>query len=98
MTVPIDFRLEAVDEVDAVFLWYEDQRPGLGEEFLSAFLEQLDRIGENPEGWAVIHRKIRACPMRAFPYVIYYRLRSDRINIVAVQHGHRHPRGWRRRA
>jgi hypothetical protein len=72
MTVPINFRPEAVEEIDATFQWYEEQRGGLGEEFFSAFLSQLDRIRENPEGWAVLYRKIRACPMRRFPYVIYY--------------------------
>ncbi len=98
MTVPIHFRPEAVDEIDATFQWYEEQRAGLGEEFLSALLDQLDRMQQNPEGWAVLYRKIRACPMRRFPYVIYYRVLPDRINIVAVQHGHRDPRAWRRRA
>jgi plasmid stabilization system protein ParE len=98
MNLPVDFRLEAVEEVDAAFTWYEEQRPGLGEEFFTAFLERLDRIQENPEGWAVLYRKIRACPMRRFPYVIYYRVLPDRISVIAVQHGHRHPRAWRRRA
>jgi len=49
MTVPINFRPEAVEEIDATFQWYEEQRGGLGEEFLSAFLSQLDGIRENPE-------------------------------------------------
>jgi plasmid stabilization system protein ParE len=98
MTLPFDFRPEAVEEIDATFHWYEEQRAGLGEEFFSAFLHQLDRIQESPEGWAVLYRNIRACPMRRFPYVIYYRLRSDRINVIAIQHGHRNPRAWRRRA
>ena len=36
MTVPINFRPEAVEEIDATFQWYEERRGGLGEEFLSA--------------------------------------------------------------
>jgi plasmid stabilization system protein ParE len=98
MTLPIDFRLEAVDEVDAAYAWYEEQRAGLGEEFLAAFLAQLERIQENPAGWAIRNRKVRACPMRRFPYVLYYRMLPDRINVIAVQHGHRNPHSWRRRA
>jgi plasmid stabilization system protein ParE len=97
MTVSINFRPEAVEEIDATFQWYEEQRGGLGEEFFSAFLSQLDRIRDNPEGWTVLYRKIRACPMRRFPYVIYYRFLSDQINVIAVQHGHRNPHAWRRR-
>jgi hypothetical protein len=48
MTVTINFRLEAVEEIDATFQWYEEQRGGLGEEFFSAFLSQLDRFGRIP--------------------------------------------------
>ncbi len=98
MSLPIDFHLEAVDEVDAAFAWYDDQRIGLGEEFLEALLGRLEQIQESPEAWAVLYRKIRACPMRRFPYIIYYRVLADRINIIAVQHGHRNPKEWRRRA
>ena len=98
MTLPIELRLEAVADVDAAYAWYEKQRAGLGEEFLSAFLEKLDLICDNPEAWALLFRKIRACTMERFPYVIYFRNLSDRVDIVAVQHGSRHPRNWRRRA
>ena len=98
MTLPIDIRLEAVDEVHAACEWYDEQRAGLGEEFLESLLKQLNDIQARPEGWAVLYRKIRACPMRRFPYIIYYRILPDQINVVAVQHGHRSPRAWRSRA
>ena len=98
MTLPIDFHLEAVNEVDAAYDWYDEQRRGLGEEFLETLLQQLDDIQARPESWAVLYRKIRACPMRRFPYIIYYRVLPERINVVAVQHGHRSPRAWRSRA
>jgi hypothetical protein len=50
MKLPLDFHPEAVEEVDAAYAWYEQNRAGLAEGFFSAFLEQLDRIQENPEG------------------------------------------------
>jgi plasmid stabilization system protein ParE len=98
MTTPIDFRSEAVEEIDDAFTWYEEQRVGLGDEFLFAFLARIHDLQEDPQRWAVLYRKIRACPMRRFPYIIYYRLLDDCINVIAVQHGHRNPRAWRRRA
>ncbi len=97
MSLPIDFEIDAVDDVDGAFAWYENEQAGLGERFLEAILDQLDRIQENPEAHAILYRKTRACPIRGFKYVIYFRLLDDRINIVAVQHGHRNPRAWRRR-
>jgi plasmid stabilization system protein ParE len=97
VSLPIEFRLEAVEEVDVAYAWYDEQRAGLGEEFFAALLAQLERIEQNPQGWAVGYRGIRACPMRRFPYVVYYRFLNESIDIVAVQHGHRSPRAWRRR-
>ena len=97
MKLPVDFELEAIDDVDSAFVWNENERTGLGEEFLNELLEQLDRIQENPEAYAVLYRKVRASSMQRFSYVIYYRILPDRINVVAVQHGHRNPRAWRRR-
>jgi plasmid stabilization system protein ParE len=98
MNPPIAIGFEATDEVDTAYRWYENQRVGLGEEFLAILLGQLERIQENPEAWAVVYRNIRACPLRRFPYVVYFRIRSDQIEVVAVQHAHRNPRAWRRRA
>lgn len=98
MTLPIDFRIEAVEEVDVAYDWYEEQRAGLGEAFLEALLKHIDDIQASPAGRAVLYRGIRACAMRRFPYVIYYRVLPERINVVAVQHGHRSPRAWKSRA
>ena len=98
MSLPIDFHVEAVGEIDAAFDWYESQREKLGVEFLEALLKQFERIQVNPEAYAILWRQVRASPMRRFPYIIYYRLLADRINVIAVQHGHRNPGAWRRRA
>ena len=78
-------------------MWYEEERPGLGEEFLQSIRESLARIGENPRLFAIVHRRIRATMARRFPYVIYFRVERARILVIAIQHGHRDPAAWRRR-
>jgi plasmid stabilization system protein ParE len=35
--------------------------------------------------------------VKRFPYVVYYRVHPDRIEVIAVLHGSRHPRTWRGR-
>jgi plasmid stabilization system protein ParE len=98
MTLPLEYRAEVHDEIVEAYRWHEAQRQGLGEEFLAEVRDQLDRIQENPEAHAVLYRKVRACLIQRFKYVIYYRFLEDSINVIAVQHGHRNPRAWRRRA
>src|SRR5437879_2729484 len=97
MNLPIDFESEALDDADAAIAWYEKERAGLGGEFLTELLDELERIQDNPELNAVLYRRVRASAMRRFAYVVYYRVLPDRLDIVAVQHGHRNPRDWRRR-
>jgi plasmid stabilization system protein ParE len=98
MSLPFVYRAEVRDEIDQAFARYDRQRQGLGEEFLTALQRQLELIGQNPEMYAEFYRRVRGAPMRRFPYVVYYRIQTDRIEVIAVQHGSRHPRRWRSRS
>lgn len=77
--------------------WYEEQREGLGDEFLEAVREKLDEIQQSPLHHPAGHRQVRRAQTRRFPYIIYYRDLAERIDVVAVMHGHRNPRSWRTR-
>ena len=78
--------------------WYEGQREGLGIEFLTAVEKVFAYVSEFPESYAVEYRAVRRAGMRRFPYVVYYRIKGDTVEILAVLHGRRHPRVWRSRA
>lgn len=93
MNLPLVFRPEARDEIDAAYAWYEQQRVGLGEEFLSAIREVLDRIEQTPSVYAPVYRDVRRGLTRRFPYGLFYRVEADRIVVLAVYHSHRDPRG-----
>jgi plasmid stabilization system protein ParE len=98
MTLPLIFRPETRDEIDEAYTWYEQRRPGLGEQFLAVLRKHLTRIQDKPEMYAAVYRDVRCSPMRRFPYVVYYRLESQRIVVLAVQHGRRNPWRWKSRA
>lgn len=91
-------RPAAAADVDEAFLWYEGQRPGLGNEFLEAAQAVITAISERPHLYAVIHRNTRRALVRRFPYSIYYRIYDDVVVIVACMHGRRSPRRWQVRA
>jgi plasmid stabilization system protein ParE len=46
--MPIVVRPAAAADTDEAFLWYERQRPGLGEEFLEALQSTRDSIAAHP--------------------------------------------------
>ena len=86
----------AADIEDAVS-WYEQQRPGLGVEFLEAVDHVLRAIVDNPRLAPVVQRNTRRRLLSRFPYGIYYRVYPDIVVVVACMHGRRDPRRWRSR-
>lgn len=42
---PLTLRDEALEEIQEAFGWYEEQRPGLGREFLDAVYVMLAAVG-----------------------------------------------------
>jgi toxin ParE1/3/4 len=97
MSHPLIILPDAEQDLAEGRVWYEGQRTGLGVEFLTAVDEAFDRIRENPELYAAQYKSVRRSGLNRFPYVVYYRIVSDRIEVIAVQHGSRSARRWRSR-
>jgi toxin ParE1/3/4 len=97
MTLAAVFRPEAQADVLQTRDWYERQQPGLGEIFSVALNEAVIRIEAMPLMYAMVFRGVRRGKLRTFPYLIYYRTLSDRIEVIAVLHGSRDPKLWQER-
>ena len=78
--------------------WYEQQRIGLGLEFLAAVDAAIVRIEENPRigsrALGVEDDDIRRIFVRRFPYHVVYIELPDRVQILAVAHDRRRPAYW----
>jgi plasmid stabilization system protein ParE len=96
MTLPVVLTHEAEAEFDEAADWYE-RTAGLGAEFVARIRDALSRIGSMPELHAVVYQDIRRAVIRRFPYNIYYRVRADRVEVIAVFHGRRDPSVWQKR-
>src|SRR5437763_1948568 len=77
--------------------WYDSKAAGLGRDFLREVDRQFELIESNPLLYAPIYRGVRGCQPRRLPYVIYYRIRGDIIQMIAVRHGRQHHSTWRNR-
>lgn len=71
--------------------WYEDQRPGLGDEFRSTADDLIRRIVERPRLYPEVYRKVRRAVLRRFPYLLYYVLSRDAVVVLACLHSKRDP-------
>ena len=92
MKRPLLIRSLAAKDLASAKLWYERQRPGLGDEFLAAASDALRRIEEHPELLPVYYRDYRRVLVERFPYKIFYRILEDRIRILPIRHTSR--RNW----
>lgn len=93
----VQFLSPAQQELDDAFQWYEDQMPGLGQEYLTEIDEAVHRITTWPGAQTVLRGAMRRCLVRRFPYGLIYGIDERTIVIVAVAHLHRKPFYWTRR-
>ena len=98
MKLPIRLSEEADAEMADAARWYEQNRAGLGLEFLTAVdaavarIEENPRIGSRPPG--VDDEDIRRVFVRRFPYHVVYIELPDRLQVLAVAHDRRRPAYW----
>jgi plasmid stabilization system protein ParE len=60
--------------------------------------ELIERIAARPRSYSAIFRRVRAARVHRFPFVAYYRVHANRIEVLAVLHGSRDPQVWKDRA
>ena len=98
MTLRIVFRGAAKSEFEDAAVRYDEQRPGLGEEFTIEIEQAVAKAAAAPERYPIIFGDIRRAVARRFPFSVYFRIRSDSMVVLAVFHGRRNPVIWKRRA
>ena len=92
------FTSSATLDIQAASRWYDAEQPGLGRAFQDELWRVLDLLVANPEIGPIAHRDLRRVMTRKFPYVLYYRLKDDIVEVRACLHQRRHPRVAARRA
>ena len=88
---------EAEQDIVAAYDWYEQRRPGLGEDFLSCVDACIQGICRTPDRYAKVHEDYRRAIVRRFPYVVFYEYFSEVVTIYCVFHTARDPAKWRDR-
>jgi toxin ParE1/3/4 len=97
VSLPVVLRAEAEAEFDEAFDFYDARRVGLGSTFASAIQAVFRSIAVNPLIHGVVLADIRKAVVRRFPFCIYYRPHTDRIEVLAVFHTSRDPKIWQGR-
>ena len=97
MHFDVRFTEQAKDDLADAYDWYEQRRPGLGEEFLSCFEASLHKLARTPLMYPKIYKEFRRVVIRRFPYSILYEFEDEILTVFAVFQSSRDPDKWKRR-
>ena len=90
---------ETLAEIDATVAWYDEQRAGLGLEFVAEVRHTLTELRAAP-GVSTPARSVRAAAqvrrrrVRRFPYAIVFAEAANEYVVIAVMHLRRRPGYW----
>jgi len=84
----VEVSASAKADIARAAVWYENQKEGLGDMFLTAILDTIDRIALNPEGYAKAIKEARKAEVESFPYSVWFRVKDD-VLVIACLHGKR---------
>ena len=87
----------AVKEIEEASDYFEEQRPGLGHEFILAYEEALQQIHAFPGAWSNVEDNCRRRRLKKFIYGVVYRIHEGAIYVVVVMHMRRKPGYWKER-
>ena len=95
LTILHDAELESAEAA----AWYDDQRSGLGDEFLTELAEAFSRIRHDRQVFARLETytgayAVRRCVLRRFPYLVVFTCLAEETLVVAVAHARRKPLYW----
>ena len=79
------------DDVELAFAWYERQRRGLGFEFLDCVEVALKNIIDYPEMYQKKYSCLRGCPIRRFPFSLFYTIEDNEIVVHSVFDNRQNP-------
>jgi plasmid stabilization system protein ParE len=72
------------DDLELAFAWYERQRRGLGFDFLDCVETAIRNIITYPEMYQIRYKVFRGCPIRRFPFSIFYTIEQNEIVVHSI--------------
>jgi len=94
----VNIQPQASAEAEEAAAWYENQRPGLGAEFVLELDAAIERAAKNPNIYVILYQTARRVLLHRFPYAVYFVHESSVIEVFAILHQQRNQLVWQKRA
>ena len=80
----LEIKEEAVLDIKEAYLYYEEQKTGLGNRFLETLESYLERVQKYPEHYQIKRKPYREAFIKNFLYIIIYEIEGNKIIVHAV--------------
>src|SRR5437763_6021696 len=71
--------------------------PELGDSFKAEIDKAVKKVADDPGRWPEFGRTFRWVKTRKFPYILYFQVSENSVDVLAVAHGRRRLRYWKKR-
>jgi len=93
----IQFIKETLFDIEAVVIWYEEQRLGLSYDFELCLEAGIEEVLRDPEAFQKRYKQVKIRFISRFPFGIHYVIIENQITIIGVFHTSRSPKNWSKR-
>ena len=93
----VEFHPEVEFDLLQAHEFYEEQRAGLGDEFILCAEASLNYISRQPRHFPKIFSHTRHCLIKRFPYGVFYIIIKNTVYVTAIVHLSRNPKVWNKR-
>jgi len=89
----------AQQDIEESFKWYNNQKKGLGNQFINRIRAKVARLKQNPFIFQIRYSQIRTAIIDQFPFLIHYYIDEiqKQIVVIAVLHTSKNPEIWNER-
>ena len=81
MRFKILFDPDSKRDIQAVILWYNERKKGLGKDFYTFLRIEIERLRQNPY-FQVRYDNVRCLPLRKYPFMIHFTI--DQTNSIVI--------------
>lgn len=92
----IRFEARATSEFKKIVDYYAQKKPGLGLDFAEELDRTLSYLRSDAEAFPKVLNEIRHITLRRFPYCVFYVIREQYVQVLAIGHFRQRPGYWMR--
>jgi plasmid stabilization system protein ParE len=95
----IKIDVEAIEDIEQVTAWYNEQSPELGTRFKNQVKKQIGALATKALANGTRYADVRCMLVYKFPFLVHFKVNEtdNIVEIFAVLHTSRNPKIWLRR-